>query len=93
MKKKIPTGRVYSKQQTRVTANQHIFKSGPTLNFFYKQLALRWQIAKQLSALNHFSLSNNINYKLKKSGLFNFVINVKQLINRQYTKIKLFQKH
>ena len=27
-KKKFLTGRVYSKKQTRVTANQHIFKSG-----------------------------------------------------------------
>ena len=26
-KKKIPTGRVYSKKQTQVMANQHIFKS------------------------------------------------------------------
>ena len=31
----------------------------------YKQLALGWQIAKQLSGLNPLSLSNNINYKLK----------------------------
>ena len=69
-KKEIPTGRVYSKQQTQVTANQHIFKPGPTLNFFGKQLALGCQIAKQLSALNHLSLSNNLNWKLKKSGLF-----------------------
>ena len=27
-KKKFQTGRVYSKKQTRVTASQHIFKSG-----------------------------------------------------------------
>ena len=27
-KKKFPTGRVYWKQQTRVTTNQYIFKSG-----------------------------------------------------------------
>ena len=27
-KKKNPTGRVYWKQQTRVTTNQYIFKSG-----------------------------------------------------------------
>ena len=36
----------------------------------YKQLALGWQIAKQLSGLNPFSLSNNKNYRLKKSGVF-----------------------
>ena len=46
-----------------------------TLIFFYKQpvfkqLALGWQIAKQLSGLNPFSLSNNKNYRLKKSGVF-----------------------
>ena len=43
-----------------------------TLNFFYKQpvygqTALGWRIAKQLSGLNPFSLSNNENYRLKKS--------------------------
>ena len=36
----------------------------------YKQLALEWQIPKQLSGLNPFPVSNNINYRLKKSGLF-----------------------
>ena len=46
-----------------------------TLIFFlkqpvFKQLALGWQIAKQLSGLNPFSLSNNKNYRLKKSGVF-----------------------
>ena len=43
--------------------------------FFYtkpvqKQLALKQQIAKQLSELNPFSLSNNKNYRLRKSGVF-----------------------
>ena len=43
--------------------------------FFYKQLvykqpALGWQIAKQLSRLNHLSLRNNKNYRLKKSWVF-----------------------
>ena len=36
----------------------------------YKQLALGWQNAKQLSGLNLFSLSSNKNYRLKKSGVF-----------------------
>ena len=40
----------------------------------YKQLALGWQIAKQLSALNLFSLSNNKNYRLKKSGVFSSIV-------------------
>ena len=31
----------------------------------YKELALAWQIAKQLSGLNPLSLSNNQNYSLK----------------------------
>ena len=31
----------------------------------YKQLALTWQIAKQLSGLNPLSLSNNKNYSSK----------------------------
>ena len=36
----------------------------------YKQLVLKWQIPKQLSGLNPFSLNNNKNYRLKKSGVF-----------------------
>ena len=36
----------------------------------YKQIALGWQIAKQLSGLNPLSVSNNKNYRLKKSGVF-----------------------
>ena len=31
----------------------------------HKQLALAWQIAKQVSGLNPLSLSNNNNYSLK----------------------------
>ena len=40
------------------------------LQLIYKQLALGWQIAKQLSGLKCPSLSNNKNYRLKKSGVF-----------------------
>ena len=36
----------------------------------YKQLALAWQIAKQLSGLNPLSLSNNKIYSLKKNWIF-----------------------
>ena len=36
----------------------------------YKQLALAWKIAKQLSGLNPLSLSNNKNYSLKKNSVF-----------------------
>ena len=36
----------------------------------YKQLALGWQIAKQLSGLNPLSISNNKNYRLKESRGF-----------------------
>ena len=50
-------------------------KSKYTQNFFnkqpvYKQLALEWQIAKQLSELNHLPLRNSKNYRLKKSRVF-----------------------
>ena len=38
--------------------------------FFCKQLALGWQISKQLSELNLFSLSSKKNYRLNKSGVF-----------------------
>ena len=46
-----------------------------TLSFIYKQpvykqLSLGCQIAKQLSGLNPFSLSNNKNYRLKKNWVF-----------------------
>ena len=47
------------------------------------QLALVWQFTKQLSGLNPFSLSNNKNYRLKKSRVF--------LYNKR--KIQLSQKH
>ena len=56
----------------------------------YKQVALKWQIAKHLSGLNPLSLNNNRNYRLKKRFLF--VINIKQLLDQQYTKIQLSRK-
>ena len=34
IKKLFPTGRVYSKKQTRVTVDQHIFKSGLIYKLF-----------------------------------------------------------
>ena len=45
--------------------------TGTDFSFFckqpvYKQLALGWQIGKQLSGLNPLSISNNKNYGLKK---------------------------
>ena len=36
----------------------------------YKQLALEWQIAKQLSELHSFSPRNSKKYRLKKVDLF-----------------------
>ena len=57
----------------------------------YKQLALGCQIGKHLSGLNPLLLSNNKNFRLNKS--FSYVINVKQLLNRQSTKIQLPQKY
>ena len=58
-----------------------LFLKGLHLCFYkqsiYKQLALGWQIPKQLSGLDPFSVNNNKNYKIKKIGLFFFVINVK----------------
>ena len=35
----------------------------------YKQLALPWQIAKQLSGIKLLSLSNNKNYSLKVTSV------------------------
>ena len=63
----------------------------------YKQLALEQQIAQQLSRLNPFSLSHNKKYRLRKSvinviNVILFVINVKLLLNEQYSTIQLFQK-
>ena len=43
----------------------------------YKQLALRWQIVKQLSGLNPLSLNNSKSYRLNKINSFSFVTNVK----------------
>ena len=53
--------------------------------FFYKQLALRLQIAKQLSRLNPFSLRNNKNYRLKKTGVF--------ICNKHKIAVKLVIQH
>ena len=56
--------------------------------FFYKQpvfkqLAHGSQIAKQLSGVNLFSLSNNINYRLKKSGNKEFLfMKTQRVLNR-----------
>ena len=36
----------------------------------YKQLVIRWQIAKQLTGLNPLLLRSNENCRLKKSGVF-----------------------
>ena len=47
--------------------------------FFYKQLALRWQIAKQLSWFNLLSLSNDKNYRLKKVEFF--LCNKRKIVN------------
>ena len=48
----------------------------------YKQLALWWQITKQLSELNLLSLSNIQNYKLNWSE-------VKIAVKPNFTKIQL----
>ena len=45
-------------------------------------------IAKQLSGLNPLSLGNNKNYRLEK-WRFAFVINIKYLLNPQYTNFQL----
>ena len=44
----------------------HFFYKQPV----YKQLVLGWEIAQELSGLNLLLLSNNKNYRLKKSGVF-----------------------
>ena len=46
--------------------------------------------AGNFSGLNPYSLTNSKNYRLKKSGVFP---NIKKLLNRQYTKIQMSQKH
>ena len=40
------------------------------MQLVYKQLALGWEIAKQISGHNPFLLSNNKTYRLKKHGAF-----------------------
>ena len=41
-------------------------------NRVFKQLAFGWQIATQLSGFNPLLLSNNKNYRLRKSRVFPF---------------------
>ena len=50
----------------------------------YKQLALGWQIAKQLSGLNPLSLSNNKNYRLKVTSATK-----RQLVKMCYLRCRL----
>ena len=38
--------------------------------FISNRFISKWEIAKQLPGLNPLSLSNNRNYRLKKSGFF-----------------------
>ena len=52
----------------------------------YKQLALGWQIAKQLSELSPLSLSKNKIQRLKKSGVFPWYVTVKPTI-RQHSAV------
>ena len=72
-------------------------KSQYTLFFYkqpvYKQPSLEWQIAKQLSGLTLLSLSNNKNYRLKKSGVFLCDNRKKAVKLLKCTKIQLSQKH
>ena len=56
-----------------------------TLSFFYKQpvykqLALEWQITKQLSGLNPILLSNNQNYRKKMEF---FLCNKRKIILKE----------
>ena len=54
----------------------------------YKQLALWWQIAKQLSGLIPFSINNNKNYRLKKNGVSPCKIAVKRTIHHNSAVLK-----
>ena len=56
----------YSRQFQTFLVNTYFFYKQPV----YEQLALGWKIAKQLSGINPLLLSNNKNYRLKKSGVF-----------------------
>ena len=63
--------------------------------FFYKQLlckqlAFRWQMAKQLSGLNSLSLSNTKNYRLKRKLEFSLKrkITIKPTIHQNSTVSK-----
>ena len=60
-----------------------------SIHFFYKQLvykqlALGWQITKQLSGLNPLSLSNNKNYRLKVTSATK-----RQLVKMCYLRCRL----
>ena len=63
------------KSQVEVLAN--IYTNIYTKQTVYKQLALEWQTAKQLSGINSLSLSNNKNLQIKEKWNFFFVKNVK----------------
>ena len=72
-----------------------------TLHFFskqlvYKQLTLRWQIAKQLSGINPLSSSKIKNYKLKEVEFFpcnKRKIAIKQTIHKNSALLGKFLNH
>ena len=57
---------------------------------FYRQLALAWEIAKQLSWLNPLSLSNE---QIKEKWSFSFAVNLKWLSNRSTPKFSFIWKN
>ena len=65
--------------------------------FFYKQVALEWQIAKQLLVLNPLPLSNNKIYiQIIEKWSSSFVTNLIYLavmLNQLCSKVQLSEKH
>ena len=62
----IKTYRAYSLKTQDQFGNPPLRFVWTTLSFFYKQLALGWQIAKQILGFNLLSLCHSENYRLKK---------------------------
>ena len=77
--KKIPTGRVYSKKQTRVTANQHIFNSG---------LISHKKNTHSLSAIVRMFEKHPSILNIEKGNLIDYFHSERQL-KRRYRKLSM----
>ena len=65
-----PTGRVYSKKQTRVTGTQHIFKSGLVKILLLCRINLLNSVNKKKKHVRKFDVRSHMTQKLPEIGVY-----------------------